>query len=76
MSYSNWNSGEPNNSGDEDCVHILEDINKWNDLSCASTNPYICQKPQGKSEDIRIKYIRLLGKSVQVHVTCNIATQQ
>lgn len=50
VSYSKWNSGEPNNSGDEDCVHILEDNNKWNDLSCTLTNPYICQKPQGKPD--------------------------
>ncbi len=33
--YTNWHAGEPNNSGDEDCVQIYPD-GQWNDLSCSS----------------------------------------
>lgn len=33
--YTNWHSGEPNNSGNEDCVQIYPD-GQWNDLNCAS----------------------------------------
>lgn len=32
--YTNWNGGEPNNSGNEDCVQIYPD-GKWNDLKCS-----------------------------------------
>lgn len=35
--YSNWGSGEPNNSGDEDCAQFLTGgTGKWNDLPCTS----------------------------------------
>ena len=34
-SYSNWNTGEPNNLYNEDCVHFLPQQNGlWNDLDC------------------------------------------
>lgn len=33
--YSNWSTGEPNNSGDEDCAQFLAGSSgKWNDLPC------------------------------------------
>lgn len=36
--YANWGTGEPNNSGDEDCAQFLTGgTGKWNDLPCAST---------------------------------------
>ena len=44
-SYNNWNYGEPNNSGNEDCV-VLHKL-KWNDLSCFRTIFYICERPKG-----------------------------
>lgn len=42
--YSNWNPGEPNDSGGEDCVHLLESTHTQNDLNCARNHSYICQK--------------------------------
>ncbi|KAJ8337086.1 hypothetical protein SKAU_G00383060 [Synaphobranchus kaupii] len=38
-----WNSGEPNNVGEEDCVQgNWHDTNGWNDLSCNRDLPSIC----------------------------------
>lgn len=36
--YANWGTGEPNNSGDEDCGQFLAGgSGKWNDLPCNTT---------------------------------------
>jgi hypothetical protein len=41
--YTNWNPGEPNNPGIEDCGEIYT-IGTWNNLICNSDlNSYICQ---------------------------------
>ena len=46
FTYTNWRSGEPNNSGgNEDCVYIDMGSKGWNDYNCASswdTKP-LCQ---------------------------------
>jgi ubiquitin-protein ligase len=47
-----WYSYEPNNAGpskNEDCVHMKKRSGgkteyKWNDVSCADSNHYICEK--------------------------------
>ena len=44
--YSSWSKGEPNNAGNEDCAMQHAD-KKWNDLSCNSKQPYICQFKAG-----------------------------
>eukprot|EP00964_Phaeocystis_antarctica_P044804 scaffold25763_cov63-Phaeocystis_antarctica.AAC.2 len=35
LSYTNWNAGERNNQGGEDCVMALYGSGKWNDSPCS-----------------------------------------
>uniref|UniRef100_A0A194AM00 C-type lectin domain-containing protein n=1 Tax=Pinctada fucata TaxID=50426 RepID=A0A194AM00_PINFU len=39
-----WESGEPNNDGDEDCVEILPGSGQWADCSCTLQRNFICEK--------------------------------
>ena len=41
--YTNWNAGEPNNSGDEDCVEFYNGLTAWNDRPCNVKWPSICE---------------------------------
>ena len=41
-SYSSWNGGEPNNSGNEDYVQFVGG-GKWNDLNNSSSLPYVLE---------------------------------
>jgi hypothetical protein len=41
-SYSSWNPGEPNNSGDEDYIQFVGG-GKWNDLNNSSSLPYVLE---------------------------------
>jgi len=41
-SYSNWNNGEPNNSGNEDYVQFVTN-GKWNDLNNSSSLAYVLE---------------------------------
>ncbi|XP_077868118.1 C-type lectin domain family 4 member M-like [Saccoglossus kowalevskii] len=41
--YTNWGDGEPNDSGDEDCVEMDGMTFEWNDAHCDNTNPFICK---------------------------------
>ena len=40
--YTQWNSGEPNNSDDEDCAQLVW-YTHWNDWECTNTSTYICE---------------------------------
>jgi len=41
--YLNWDSGEPNNYGqNEDCVVIKNTSGKWNDVDCTENRYYVC----------------------------------
>ena len=42
--YRNWDDGEPNNSGNEDCATVKKN-GKWNDIKCANTAETFCKKP-------------------------------
>ncbi len=39
---SSWRYGEPNDWSNEDCVHLFDD-GGWNDLSCFTARPFICE---------------------------------
>ncbi|MCY1064615.1 CotH kinase family protein [Nannocystis sp. RBIL2] len=46
LDFTAWNEGEPNNSGEEDCVNVPAWAGGlWNDLACDAPRPYICQTP-------------------------------
>lgn len=41
LSYTNWNSGEPNNSGDEDYLHVnWVNAGGWNDITASYQTPF------------------------------------
>ncbi|MFY0533571.1 C-type lectin domain-containing protein [Nannocystis pusilla] len=46
LEFTAWNEGEPNNSGEEDCVNVPAWAGGlWNDLACDAPRPYICKIP-------------------------------
>lgn len=45
LTYTNWNIGEPNNIGSEDCVEILNNNQKWNDAECGDYRFILCNTP-------------------------------
>lgn len=53
LAFSNWYHGEPNNLGNEDCVHVYTYAGgKWNDLPCNVNNVNVlCEAllPKGDS---------------------------
>ena len=53
--YFNWNTGEPNNNGPgpEDCVELTVADNRWNEVPCALTFPFVCDIRAYKCDGIR-----------------------
>jgi CUB/sushi domain-containing protein len=43
-SFRRWAPHEPNDKGSEDCVHMRADASDWNDLTCYSHFPYVCER--------------------------------
>ena len=47
--FSNWNTGEPNNPSDERCAYMYVNgghyVGKWNNNPCDKSFSAICQKP-------------------------------
>jgi hypothetical protein len=42
--FASWDSGEPNNNGDEDCLGMIIHLNGvWNDQPCSFTRPFVCE---------------------------------
>ncbi len=46
VTFTRWGSGEPNNSGDEDCAQFRPDA-YWNDVQCGSSLPFVCKRLTG-----------------------------
>ncbi|XP_071945454.1 alpha-N-acetylgalactosamine-specific lectin-like [Antedon mediterranea] len=47
--YTNWHSSQPDNAGNEDCVHLWNRDTAnvtWNDLPCFMKLFYACELPQ------------------------------
>ncbi|XP_023254715.1 lactose-binding lectin l-2-like [Seriola lalandi dorsalis] len=43
VNFDFWSPGEPNNHGNEDCVHNnFDNYKKWNDARCSDTYPSVC----------------------------------
>ncbi|XP_018535589.1 CD209 antigen-like protein E [Lates calcarifer] len=38
-----WQSGEPNNVGNEDCVELSNPNGEWNDMPCENEIPWMCE---------------------------------
>ena len=44
VTYTNWNTGEPNDSNGEDCTHSnYSPPGVWNDYPCSNGQPFICE---------------------------------
>ena len=41
--FTNWAGGEPNDSGGEDCGHIIGFISAWNDIPCGVSFASVCE---------------------------------
>ncbi|VDI76635.1 Hypothetical predicted protein [Mytilus galloprovincialis] len=45
LTYTDWNPGEPNNAGQEDCAHMSSGAKyRWNDVQCSHKFSFICEK--------------------------------
>ena len=52
--YENWNHGEPNDAGGEDCTKVNN--GKWNDMPCEWALPFVCEK-SGKSIIYAVQWV-------------------
>ncbi|XP_036036225.1 mannose-binding protein C [Onychomys torridus] len=43
LQYTNWNDGEPNNTGDEEDCAVLLLNSKWNDVRCSDSFLAVCE---------------------------------
>ena len=43
LPYENWDNGEPNNAGNEDCATLYRN-GYWNDDDCDTLFPFVCQR--------------------------------
>jgi V8-like Glu-specific endopeptidase len=50
--YRNWNIGEPNDLGGEDCAHIIASSTLWNDRTCTHNTEYVCEKGAGVCREL------------------------
>ena len=46
LTYTNWDGGEPNNLGGENCIAMETSDSGWNDTPCHNLLPSICEMPR------------------------------
>ncbi|XP_028254435.1 galactose-specific lectin nattectin-like [Parambassis ranga] len=61
--YQTWGQGEPNNLGEEDCLHIYFTAEYWNDRRCDLTLPFICAKDLGTVKIIHVVQVENCGNN-------------
>ena len=67
LEYTNWNQGEPNNSGDEDCGEIgYFTGNLWNDYKCGTLLGSVCEKSGSPATGGNFLYTRLKLHSSEI----------
>lgn len=72
--YTNWDTGEPNNSdGDEDCGQFWED-GHWNDIGCNTTRPFVVEfggnTPEELPQPVRTQFTIDVTAGVRNITTC------
>ena len=45
--FTNWEPGEPNDAGGENCGELHAAGARWNDLDCAVAQPFLCERRGG-----------------------------
>jgi cysteine-rich repeat protein len=43
VTYTDWNSGQPDNKNGQDCAVILVGTSNWNDATCSDFNKFVCE---------------------------------
>ena len=43
--FSNWDTGQPNSAGVEDCAAMWMNTDAWHDVACTNINAFLCQGP-------------------------------
>lgn len=43
VTFVSWNSGEPNNDGNQDCTQYISQTTVWDDLYCTSELDFLCE---------------------------------